>query len=300
MSSFAEYHEQGRPGGSLDENLMKSQTPDPMVPSPFVVQKVRRETTDTYTLDLLRPGGPADFAFAPGQFNMLYAFGVGEVPISVSGDPARPETLIHTVRDVGKVTHSICRLKKGQLLGVRGPYGAHWPIAEAAGDDVIIIAGGLGLAPLRPVIYYLLNQRPLFGNVELIYGARTPGDLLYRKELERWRGRFDLRVHVTVDSATKDWRGNVGVVTTIIPRARFDPVNTVALVCGPGIMMRFCVRELLSRGLKPEQIYVSMERNMKCGIGLCGHCQWGPFFICKDGPVFRFDHIQDWFDRREV
>ncbi len=279
---------------------MKSQTQDPMIPSPFVVRKVTRETIDTYTLELTRPGGTADFAFAPGQFNMLYAFGVGEVPISVSGDPARPETLVHTVRDVGKITRTICRLKKGEVLGVRGPYGIHWPIAESAGDDVIIVAGGLGLAPLRPVIYYLLNQRSLFGNVELIYGARTPGDLLYRRQLEQWRGRFDLRVHVTVDSATKDWRGNVGVVTTIIPRARFDPANTIALVCGPGIMMRFSVRELLSRGLKPEQIYVSMERNMKCGIGLCGHCQWGPFFICKDGPVFRFDRIQDWFDRREV
>jgi NAD(P)H-flavin reductase len=271
-----------------------------MIPAPYLVHRVRRETADTYTLNLTRPGAAADFAFAPGQFNMLYAFGVGEVPISISGDPAHPETLIHTVRDVGSVTHAICRLKKGAALGVRGPFGAAWPLDEAAGNDVILLAGGLGLAPLRPAIYHLTNQRPAYGRIELIYGARTPQDLLYRRELERWRGRFDLRVHVTVDSATADWRGNVWVVTNIIGRARFDAPNTVALICGPGIMMRFTVLELLSHGLTPQQIFVSMERNMKCGIGWCGHCQWGPFFICKDGPVFRYDRIKDWFDRREV
>jgi NAD(P)H-flavin reductase len=273
---------------------------DPMVPTPFVVHKVRRETADTYTLDLIRPGGGADLAFAPGQFNMLYAFGVGEVPISISGDPARGETLVHTVRDVGRATQAICRLKKGEALGVRGPYGTPWPVAEAAGSDLIIVAGGLGLAPLRPAIYHLLKERPAYGNLELIYGARTPGDLLYRRELERWRGRFDMRVHVTVDSASSDWRANVGVVTNLIGRARFDPPSTTALVCGPGLMMRFTVLELLNHGLTPAQIFVSMERNMKCGVGLCGHCQWGPFFICKDGPVFCYERIKDWFDRREV
>ncbi len=279
---------------------MTANLPDPMIPVPFLVHRVRRETADTYTLNLTRPGGAADFSFAPGQFNMLYAFGVGEVPISISGDPAHPETLIHTVRDVGSVTHAICRLKKGAALGVRGPFGAAWPLDEAGGNDVIILAGGLGLAPLRPAIYHLLNQRPEYGRIELIYGARTPQDLLYRRELERWRGRFDLRVHVTVDSATADWRGSVGVVTNIIGRARFDAPNTVALICGPGIMMRFTVLELLSHGLAPQQIFVSMERDMKCGIGWCGHCQWGPFFVCKDGPVFPYSRIKDWFDRREV
>jgi NAD(P)H-flavin reductase len=274
--------------------------PDPMVPTPFVVHKVRRETADTYTLDLTGPGGGGDFPFAPGQFNMLYAFGVGEVPISISGDPTRGETLVHTVRDVGRATQAICRLKKGEALGVRGPYGTPWPVAEAAGHDLLIVAGGLGLAPLRPAIYHLLKERAAYGNLELIYGARTPKDLLYRRELERWRGRFDMRVHVTVDSATSDWRANVGVVTNLIGRARFDPPSTTALVCGPGLMMRFTVLELLNHGLTPAQIFVSMERNMKCGVGLCGHCQWGPFFICKDGPVFSYERIKDWFDRREV
>ncbi len=230
---------------------MTTTLPDPMIPTPFVVQKVKRETYDTYTLDLTRPGEPANFAFAPGQFNMLYAFGAGEVPISISGDPAHPETLIHTVRDVGNVTTTICRLKRGDVLGVRGPFGVPWPVAQVAGSDVLIIAGGLGLAPLRPALYEVLNHRGDYGSVEVIYGARTPKDLLYPKELERWRGRFDLRVHVTVDAAESDWHSNVGVVTKIIERARFDPPNTVALVCGPGVMMRFTVMELMNHGLKP-------------------------------------------------
>jgi NAD(P)H-flavin reductase len=279
---------------------MTANLPDPMRPTPFVVQKVKRETSDTYTLDLTRAGAAADFSFAPGQFNMLYAFGAGEVPISISGDPACPETLVHTVRDVGNVTQAICRLKRGEMLGVRGPFGIPWPVEQMAGSDVLIIAGGLGLAPLRPALYHLLKHRGEFGNIEVIYGARTPQDLLYPRELERWRGRFDLRVHVTVDAAEADWHSNVGVVTKIIGRARFDPPSSVALICGPGVMMRFTVLELFNHGLTPEQVYVSMERNMKCGIGLCGHCQWGPFFICKDGPVFRYDRIKDWFDRREV
>ncbi len=279
---------------------MMANRPDPMLPQLFEVQRVKRETSDTYTLDLTRPGEPANFAFAPGQFNMLYAFGAGEVPISISGDPAQPSTLIHTVRDVGNVTTAICRLKRGDALGVRGPFGVPWPVTEIAGSDVLIIAGGLGLAPLRPALYEILNHRGEYGSVEVIYGARTPKDLLYPKELERWRGRFDLRVHVTVDAAAGAWHTNVGVVTKIIDRARFDPPNTVALVCGPGVMMRFTVLELLNHGLTPAQIYLSMERSMKCGIGLCGHCQWGPFFVCKDGPVFRYDRIKDWFERREV
>ncbi|MDP3182886.1 MAG: FAD/NAD(P)-binding protein [Desulfobaccales bacterium] len=271
-----------------------------MLPEPYLVQKVRRETADTFTLALTPNAGGETFAFAPGQFNMLYAFGVGEVPISISGAPGHSDILVHTVRAVGNVTQAICRAKPGEMLGVRGPFGTSWPVAAAQGSDLVIIAGGLGLAPLRPAIYYLLAHRAAYGNIELIYGARTPKDLLYRRELERWRGRFDFRVHVTVDAAGADWRGNVGVVTNIIGRTRFDPAHTVALICGPGVMMRFCVLELLNHGVKAENIYISMERNMKCGLGLCGHCQLGPTFICKDGPVFAYDRLKGWFDKREV
>ncbi len=282
------------------EGEMLNLLTEPLAPYPYRVLHVVRETADTFTLTLAPAAGDQGFAFTPGQFNMLYVFGVGEVPISISGDPARAEVLVHTVRAVGAVTRAICGLKKGGVLEVRGPYGEPWPVAQAAGMDVLVIAGGLGLAPLRPAVYHLLARRPEYGNLELIYGARTPADLLYRKELEGWRGRFDFRVHVTVDTARGEWRANVGVVTNLISRARFDPVHTLALICGPEVMMRFTVHELLSQGVKMENIYLSMERNMKCGLGLCGHCQLGPFFVCKDGPVFRYDRLRDWFLTREV
>lgn len=272
---------------------------EPMAPRLYRVEKRIRETPDTFTLRLM-PQEAGDFSFRAGQFNMLTAFGVGEVPISISGDPGRSLPLIHTVRAVGAVTRAICGMKQGDVLGVRGPFGAGWPVQEAAGNDVFIIAGGLGLAPLRPAIYEVLNKRALYGSVEIIYGARTPADMLYAQELQQWRGRFDLRVHVTVDAGGPDWRGNVGVVTNIIPRARFDPYHTTALICGPGVMMRFVVQDLLKRGLKEENIFISMERAMKCGIGFCGHCQLGPVFICKDGPVFSYTRIREWFERRGI
>jgi NAD(P)H-flavin reductase len=271
-----------------------------MLPREYRVEKRVKETPDTFTLTLAPLSEGGDVAFAPGQFNMLTAFGVGEVPISISGDPARALPLIHTVRAVGAVTKGICRLKRGDVLGVRGPFGAAWPITEAAGNDMLIIAGGLGLAPLRPAIYQIFHNRAAYGNVEIIYGARTPQDMLYLQELHQWRGRFDSRMHVTVDAGGPDWRGNVGVVTNIIPRARFDPYHTTALICGPGVMMRFVVQDLLKRGVKEENIFISMERTMKCGIGFCGHCQLGPVFICKDGPVFSYGRLKEWFEKREV
>ena len=272
----------------------------PMVPSPFRVQRVRRETYDTFTLELEPANGADEFSFGPGQFNMLYVFGVGEVPISISGDPTKPGTLVHTVRAVGAVTQAICRLKRGDVLGVRGPFGSHWPVEEAAGSDVVIVAGGIGLAPLRPVIYYLLSNREKYGRIVLVYGARTLQDLLYKVELEKWRGQFDLEVEVTVDTAAVSYHGNVGVVTTLIPRVQFDPLQTVAMVCGPEVMMRFTIRELEARGIGPENIFISMERNMKCAVGSCGHCQFGSTFVCRDGPVFRYDRIQEFFAKREV
>lgn len=271
-----------------------------MLPQPFVVQKVGKETPDTYTLTLKPASLIGGFDFLPGQFNMLYAGGVGEVPISISGDPSRPDILVHTVRAVGNVSRAICNLPKGAYLGVRGPYGAPWPVEEAKGHDVLIVAGGVGLAPLRPAIYYFLNHRMDYGKVELIYGARTFQDLLFKHELAAWRGRYDFGVYRTIDAAPETWRGTTGVVTRLIPRARYQTENTVALVCGPEIMMHFALLELQERGFAPEHIYISMERNMKCGIGLCGHCQWGPFFVCKDGPVFRYDKVKQWFEKREI
>jgi len=275
-------------------------TQNAMLPQPYVVQRVRRETPDTYTLECVPPTGSDGIPFAPGQFNMVYAFGIGEVPISISGDPAEPERLIHTVRAVGQVSKSICKLKYGDELWVRGPFGSHWPVETIAGKDVVIVAGGIGLAPLRSAIYSLMHHREQYGHIVLLYGARTPHDLIYRGELEQWRGRLDNSVEITVDSAEPEWRGNVGVVTTLIARATFEPSRAIALVCGPEIMIRFTVLELQKQGMAVEDIYVSLERNMKCAIGFCGHCQFGPAFICKDGPVLRYDRILPFIGRREV
>lgn len=271
-----------------------------LLPRLFRVESRRRETADTFTLTLTPADAGPGWSFAPGQFNMLTAFGVGEVPISISGDPAEPRRLIHTIRAVGAATRSLCGMNRGEILGVRGPFGTSWPVREAEGHDLVIVAGGLGLAPLRPAIYHALAHRAAYGNMELVYGARSPQDIVYYQELERWRGRFDVRVHVTVDSAPETWRGRVGVVTKILGHVRVDADNTTALVCGPGVMMRFTVQELLARGIHPDHIFVSLERNMQCGMGLCGHCQLGPLFICKDGPVFPYTRVKDWIEKREV
>jgi NAD(P)H-flavin reductase len=274
--------------------------PDPMLPQLYRVQRVRREIPDTFTLEL-EPGDGVEIPpFASGQFNMLYVFGVGEIPISISGDPARRRPLVHTTRAVGTVSKAMRELKPEDVIGVRGPFGSHWPIERAMGKDVVIVAGGIGLAPLRSAMYQVISEREKYGKVVLLYGARTPEDILYRREVEHWRAHFDLEVYVTVDNATGKWRGSVGVVTRLIPRAPFDPLNTVAMICGPEVMMRFTAVELEKRGVATENIFVSMERNMKCAIGQCGHCQYGPYFICKDGPVFQYSHVQDLLTKWEI
>jgi NAD(P)H-flavin reductase len=279
---------------------MTASASNPMLPTIYRVQRVRREIPDTFTLELEPADGGDVPPFATGQFNMLYVFGVGEIPISISGDPARRKPLVHTTRAVGTVSRAMRQLKPQDVLGVRGPFGSHWPIEEAKGQDVVIAAGGIGLAPLRSAMYQILDQREQYGKVVLLYGARTPQDILYRRELEHWRAHFDLEVYVTVDHATGTWRGSVGVVTRLIPRAPFDPLNTMALVCGPEIMMRFTAAELEKRGVAAEHIFVSMERNMKCAVGFCGHCQYGPNFVCKDGPVFPYSTVQDWLVKGEI
>jgi len=191
-------------------------------------------------------------------------------------------------------------LKPGEVIGLRGPFGNHWPLHNLTGRDVVIVAGGIGLAPLRPALYQLLANRDQYRRVVLIYGARTPEDILYWDELERWREKLDLEICVTVDRASVDWRGNVGIVSTLIARAPFDPSNAAALVCGPEVMMRFAVTELQKRGVTSDRTYLSMERNLKCAVGFCGHCQYGPYFICKDGPIFRFDQIETIFGKAEI
>lgn len=273
---------------------------DPMVPRTYRLVRTRQECSDTFTVEL-EPEGRGDIpAFLPGQFNMLYIFGVGEIPISISGDPARRDTLVHTTRAVGNVTRAMKQLKAGDVVGVRGPFGSSWPVDELVGQDVVLVAGGIGLAPLRPALYSLIHRRERYGKIVLLYGTRSPDDILFRTDLERWRAHLELEVYVTVDRAIGRWRGNVGVVTTLIPRAPFDPSSTAALVCGPEVMMRFTVMELTRRGVPEESIHISMERNMKCAVGYCGHCQFGPTFICRDGPVLRYDRVKYFLGKREV
>ncbi|RMF77094.1 MAG: Ni/Fe hydrogenase subunit gamma [Planctomycetota bacterium] len=272
---------------------------DPMTPRWHRIRRVRRENHDTFTLELAAEIGDA-IAFAPGQFNMLYAMGIGEAPISISGDPARTDSLVHTTRAVGNVTRALWRLRRGETIGVRGPFGTSWPLDAARGRDVVIVAGGIGLAPLRPALYRIAAERSAYERVSLLYGARTPDDLLYPYEYDSWNHDGAIGVQVSVDRAVAGWSGRIGVVTSLIPRAAFDPDSALAMVCGPEVMMRFAIDALRERGMTTDRIYVSLERNMKCGVELCGHCQFGPTFICKDGPVFRFDRIERWFGIREL
>jgi NAD(P)H-flavin reductase len=272
---------------------------DPMIPRSYRVKRKIRESHDTFTLDLQPDNLEEKTNFAPGQFNMLYTFGVGEVPISISGPMKESGHILHTIRGVGNVTQALNNLKIGQKVGLRGPFGNAWPIEEAKGKDVIIMAGGIGLAPLRPAVYSLFSQRQQYGDIALLYGSRKQEDLLFHKEFETWRGKYGIQVKVTVDTGDRSWKGNVGVVTTLVPRVSFDPSNCIAMICGPEVMMRFSALELTHAGLTEDKIFITMERNMKCAVGFCGHCQFGPAFICKDGPVFRYDQIKPFISTRE-
>lgn len=252
----------------------------------------------TYWLQFTDPAFAARYTFQPGQFNMVYIPGFGEAAISISSDSEDRSKVGHTIRFVGNVTRAVSRLRPGDLIGLRGPFGTTWPLQEIAGKDVIIAAGGIGLAPLRPAIYHILSHRQDFGKVQVLYGARTPGDLLYPSEYKRWEAG-GIEVHVTVDRADETWQGSVGVVPMLFYRFRMEPARTAVIACGPEIMIRFVVFEGLARRVPAENIYLSLERNMKCGQGSCGHCQLGPYFICKDGPVFRFDALQPFFNVEE-
>jgi len=271
-----------------------------MEPAPVRVTSVAKETHDTFTLTVTPPPGDPVAVFEPGQFSMLYVYGVGELPISISGDPAVRETLTYTIRSVGQVTYQLVTRKPGDFIGVRGPFGSSWPLKQARGKSVLIVAGGIGLAPLRPAIYSILRHRGDYNRLVILYGSRSPRDLLYRKEFAAWGLLPDTQALATVDYGGVTWRGHVGVVTTLFRLVRMQPKETVAMICGPEIMMRYAARELEARGLPPEQIFLSMERNMKCGAGFCGHCQMGPYFVCKHGPVFSYPEIRPYMDLYEL
>lgn len=266
---------------------------------PWLTQTARIEdVTDeadgvaTYRFVLDGDPGPDAYRFTVGQFNMLYLPGVGESAISMSGDPARADGWTHTVRVAGNVTRTLAGLKRGDTLGIRGPFGTGWPVDELAGKDLVIVAGGLGLAPLRPLVYHVMNHRERFGDVRLICGARTPDGLLYQREYDAWK-QSGIDVQLTVDRATSDWTGHVGVVTLLIGRLKLlRPQETHLVACGPEVMMKYAAASGARIGIAAERTWVSLERNMQCAVGLCGHCQLGPEFICKDGPVLRYDRIR--------
>ncbi len=272
---------------------------EPMQPAVFSVVARTEETADTITLRV-QPQASGTTAFGPGQFSMLYAFGVGEVPISISGDPGFVGFLEYTIRSVGAVTKALSALDQGDPLGVRGPYGVGWPIDRASGRDLLIIAGGIGLAPLRPVVLNVLANRSRFNSVSLLYGARTPSDLLFNFQLHEWRSRFDVDFEITVDRGDSAWMGDVGMVTQLLNRVSFEPDNTTAMVCGPELMMRATARQLQAHGVATRDIAVSLERNMKCGIGMCGHCQLSTHLLCRDGPVVSYDVAELWMEVAEL
>ncbi len=270
-----------------------------MLPRSYSVTRTSRETQDTHTLDLKSLDGDP-LAFAAGQFTMVHAFGVGEVPISISGDPGRPEILRHTIRDVGSVSGALARAKPGTVVGVRGPFGTGWEVGDGRGGDVVFVAGGIGLAPLRPALLQVRAARADYERVALLYGARTPEEILFTEELRSWAGDHDIDVEVIVDSGPHAWRGSVGLVTQLIDRVDFDAGRTLALICGPEVMMRHSAAALGDRGVPRSSVRLSMERNMKCGVGLCGHCQLREYFLCVDGPVLSYDLLEPLMARAEL
>lgn len=270
---------------------------DPWKGASARIASVRQEVPEIATYELVfdDPDIRGRYRFRPGQFNMLYLPGIGEAAISISSDPSRPESLLHTIRAVGNVTRALTRKQAGDRVMLRGPFGSSWPIERCRGRDVVLACGGVGLPPLRPVIYEIMHRRGDFGRVWLLYGARTPKTLLYTDEYDTWRNS-GIEVETTVDLADEHWSGNVGVVPTLFERLTLDPARTLVLTCGPEIMMQFVVQEALSRKIFRSDVYVSMERNMNCAVGFCGHCQLGPAFICKDGPVFPYERMEPYFN----
>lgn len=272
-----------------------SSTPQPMQntnhwqPKLYRIGEVISELTNVWTFHLNPEEGDSSF-FQPGQFNMLYVPGFGEAAISISSGVHKIPQLAHTFRVVGDVTGALSRLKSGDQIGIRGPFGSPWPTAELQGKDVMLVAGGIGLAPLKPLIEHVLQNRGDYKSLKLIYGAKSPNALLFQREFGRWEDA-GLVVETTVDRGTPDWHGHIGVVTEIMRPFEGTANQTRVLACGPEVMMRFVAREAMSLGIAPTHIFLSLERNMKCAMGLCGVCQFGPEFICKNGPVFSFDRI---------
>jgi sulfite reductase subunit B len=266
-------------------------------PVPARIERIVRQTYDTitYTVALEEPYQREYYRFQPGQFNMLSLLGIGEAPISISSWAGRAASFDHTVRAVGTVTNAMLNLHEGDRIWVRGPYGRGWPVDQMQGKGVLLVAGGIGLAPLRPIIEEFLLRPERYGHLEILYGARTPEDQLFQSEYSDWASHPNITLRLAVDRCDADdgWSGTVGPVTALFAQMSTQPQTSLVITCGPEIMMRYAVRGLLQRGFAPEQIYVSLERRMECGFGKCGHCQIGPLYVCKDGPVFNYTEIKN-------
>ncbi len=274
----------------------------PWVPTLARIVNRQKETsnTTTFEMEIVDEALRSRFGFLPGQFNMLYVFGVGEAAISISSDPENTATIAHTIRHVGSVTFAINNLQIGDTLGLRGPFGSNWPLDQCRGRDVLLVTGGIGIAPLRPAIYQLLKHRDDYGRLILLFGTRAEQDMVFRSEVQQWTERKDFQVMTTVDYPDTDWIGPVGVVTDLLRRVRLDAARTSVFVCGPRVMNRAAAHSFLSHHVPEEHIFVSLERNMQCGVGRCGHCQYGPKFVCKDGPIFSYAEVREFFGKAEV
>ncbi|MFI7680115.1 FAD/NAD(P)-binding protein [Actinophytocola sp. NPDC049390] len=283
----------------MTETLTRPAIREPMLPTAYTVVDRAIETGDSATLTLAPVGRPLP-RFLPGQFTMINAPGVGEIAVSISGDPRFERILVQTVRAVGAVSRAVHDAATGTVLGVRGPFGTDWDLPSAAGADLLLVAGGIGLAPLRPALLGALADRTRYRRITLVLGARTPAEFLYRDEVRSWERRPDLTVLSTVDHPVPGWHGPVGLVTAPLAAVDLDPAHTVAFLCGPEVMMRFSADLLVDRGVPPERVRLSLERNMKCGIGSCGHCQFGPLLVCRDGPVVHYGQVADLLTVREL
>ncbi|KAF0192836.1 MAG: hoxU [Gammaproteobacteria bacterium] len=272
-------------------------TASPYLPLEARIADRHQESDTVFTLDLELTDAiaRAAYRFEPGQFNMVYLYGVGEVAISIVSDPDDEHALGHTIRRVGRVTNGIAKLRKGDCLGIRGPYGRGWPVEEAQGRDVVLITGGLGCAPVVGVINYIVRRRDLFGHVTIIQGVKHSADLIWRGRYEQWATLPDTQVLLAADVAGPGWPWHQGRVTALLDQATLNPANTIVMMCGPEIMMRLTIDILLQRGIREQDIWLSMERNMQCAVGHCGHCQYGPQFVCKDGPVFCYPEVKALF-----
>jgi len=269
------------------------QAANPFLIHPATIVEKRHESPDIVSVRLRfeNPETRKAYRFQAGQFNMLYVFGVGEVAISIVSDPDEPQVLDHTIRIVGRVTNVLGKMEVGDSIGIRGPFGQGWPMEKAKGQDVLVVTGGLGCAPVVGAIEYMFQRREEYGPIKIIHGVKSPHDLLFRERFDEWRHHPNTEVLLASDEAGKTWHYHVGVVTELFDQVEIRPDHTLVMMCGTEIMMRVAVNILSHRGLRPDGMYVSLERHMECGIGLCGHCQLGPFFLCKDGPVMRLDTI---------